>query len=168
MIMYKLWITLSNQADGALSVWLDQKNSTKPKNTIKKKAKVELLSSSIELFVICWASLSCWCLAQSSEDTTMPWCYHSCGCWTIWPPGGRLICHTETSSVGLCGQSAPLKKCPVLLGCLHTRRSDSPSCVHLGKKDSWVWMNCNFGGFQNTGSAQNSPKRAAIKEENQQ
>lgn len=49
-------------------------------------------------------------------------------------PLGRLICHTETSSVGHCGQSAALKKCHVLLGCLNTTRgSESPNCMHLAE-----------------------------------
>lgn len=49
-------------------------------------------------YLISWASQSCQCLAWSSKDTTMPWCYHSCGCWTIWPLGETYLSYRDILS----------------------------------------------------------------------
>lgn len=41
-------------------------------------------------YLICLISQSSHRLSWDSKEPTMPWCYHSCGCWTIWPLWGDL------------------------------------------------------------------------------
>ena len=52
--------------------------------------------------VFSWTSLACQCLAWRCTDNTMPWCCHSCGCWTIWPPGETYLRYKKHPQWSVC------------------------------------------------------------------